>query len=343
MKRDDSLTPEETSQLLYILEKDVYTCDITPRSDKPSKHGAPEYLVLPIATRELTERFGTGKIALADLGLSYLTSDPNKRQKYPSCHASPGLMINNLTGGPPDDVWSLACTIYQLLTSRTLFHANEEYIYRIEKLEWLFGPLPAIYRRKAKQLFAVAEKPDEKPERPETPEDPSSVTEPVSKFHMKDYDECVNDRQQRYLFFKDWSQPLQVLLREPMWQKEEGNAMEQLDALHKHEEATEKTDATETDTDSQYVEAGIPPIDERKPRGPKSEEQIQIRQQYDLIDQCNLPKGVMAYSIKRVDILVIADLLLQMFQLDPEKRINIDKVLGHPWFDEIKTDPAVWL
>lgn len=347
MKRDDSLTIEDTYEILNALEENVHTYDIIPRSNKPSKHGAPDYLVSPVVTRSLTERFGTGKIALADFGLSYLTTDPGKTQKYPINHSSPGLMMGDPRAGLPDDVWSLACTVYHIVTKRTLFHEYGRDKYgKIEILEWLFGPLPAIYRRTAREIFTEAEKPDEKTESLGSPEDPSSETEPVSKLYMTEYDSFIKARPNHCRFLKDWAQPLQALLREPVWQEHGERALEALEALRQYKEATEKTGAAVTGSKSQSVKPDTPPTNGREPQGPNSEEQMQIRQQYDFIDQCHLPKGVIAYSIKRVEVLVLSDLLLQMFRLDPEKRINIDQVLDHPWFDDIETDPddgAVWL
>ena len=65
---------------------------------------------------------------------------------------------------------------------------------------------------------------------------------------------------------------------------------------------------------------------------------MRIRQQYDLIDQPPSYQGGDEYSLKSGEVSVLSDLLRQMFQLNPENRISIDKVLSHEWFDEVRKD-----
>lgn len=356
--RDDSLTFEETSRLLEIFEEEVRMYEIVPRSNQPSKHGAPKYLVRPISTRELTEQFGRGKVAIADFGLSYLTTDSNKSQEFPACHSSPGLMIENLTGKTADDVWSLACTIYHIMTGKTLFYGDAEDGYKIATLEWLFGPLPEIYRQKARKMFATTEKLDEDSESLKSPRISDTKLDLLSKVYMKDYDDFMKLRQRRCRFLKEWPQPIQALLKEPIWRDDESSTKALLESHGEEDGRTEENknsseqgpiqpntarhqagnaDEAETYIDLHYVDARGPLINESKPQGLKDEDAIHIREQYDLLDQLPSSHGVKEYSMKREEILVLSDLLLQMFQLDPEKRININEVLDHQWFGEVKS------
>lgn len=354
--RDDT-SIDKLEGILQILEREIRTCDIIPRSNKLSEHHAPRYLVEPVDTQELSQKFGTGRVGISDFGLSYSVADAPKKQRFPICYSSPGLMIGGLTGGAADDIWSLACTIYEIKTKKRLFDASTPKQYRIATLEWLFGALPEQYRNKAKEILALENNYNTIPEALETA---IVESDPVSTVYVKDFEDFVSKCQEECRFFKDSSHPLQALLREPIWQDEEREASKQQVGCGENE-GEEKPDKAETAVDHKSTQStseggeaessdGLEGHTKQSTIDPKElvhdangvrdpdRKSMHIREQYDLIDQPSSYQGGDEYSLKSGEVSTLSDLLLQMFQLNPENRISVDKVLSHKWFDEFRED-----
>lgn len=354
--RDDT-SIDKLEGILQILEREIRTCDIIPRSNKLSEHHAPRYLVEPVDTQELSQKFGTGRVGISDFGLSYSVADAPKKQRFPICYSSPGLMIGGLTGGAADDIWSLACTIYEIKTKKRLFDASTPKQYRIATLEWLFGALPEQYRNKAKEILALENNYNTIPEALETA---IVESDPVATVYVKDFEDFVSKCQEECRFFKDSSHPLQALLREPIWQDEEREASKQQVGCGENEDE-EKPDKAETAVDHKSTQStseggeaessdGLEGHTKQSTIDPKElahdansvrdpdRKSMRIREQYDLIDQPSSYQEGDEYSLKSGEVSILSDLLLQMFQLNPENRISIDKVLSHKWFDEFRED-----
>lgn len=88
---------------------------------KPITEHAPESAVLP-ATFSLPSNFD-GSIIIADFGSAFKSSNERGNAKF-SVYA-PNAAPERLLGesfGLPSDIWSLACTIFHIITGKELFH-----------------------------------------------------------------------------------------------------------------------------------------------------------------------------------------------------------------------------
>ncbi|KAI1800525.1 hypothetical protein F4811DRAFT_556749 [Daldinia bambusicola] len=122
-----------------------------------------------------------------------------------------------MSSGFPQDIWALACTIYEVILKTQLFSEYEDYSSLIRQMESWFGPLPIEYRNIAKAHLERDKKrllklPDEQFANSTAiiPEDRlSDPSQPLSL--SPDEDQRAKD-----LFMKgtDWSNPLQASLGE---------------------------------------------------------------------------------------------------------------------------------
>ncbi|KAH6652778.1 kinase-like domain-containing protein, partial [Truncatella angustata] len=75
----------------------------------------PEKLYLRGSTEQLEQKYRTGKIAIIDFGLSYLSKDdPNEGLDFQISYAAPELLTTTGHGGPSTDVWALAATLFEI-------------------------------------------------------------------------------------------------------------------------------------------------------------------------------------------------------------------------------------
>lgn len=169
----------------------------------PKPHG-PDYLVFPASLDVLQKRCPTGRVAIVDFNDSFHSSDPPKSARSHRQYAAPELIFTDVLAGPSQDIWSLACTIYELKTQEPLFSEYQSYTSLIRQMEVWFGPLPAGYRQSAK-AYLEGERPDS--------------TQALSNEEFADTDQLASlsaeeERQLRKEFIgkSSWSNPLQASL-----------------------------------------------------------------------------------------------------------------------------------
>lgn len=115
--------------------------------DSAARRTGPEYCVVPIPSYKWT-KLVSPKIAVVDFGESFLIDDPNERCGIPFEYAAPEILF----GGRPgtgSDIWSLACTLYEIRSDRSFFGSGMlegEMFDMVAELELPLGPLPEPYR-----------------------------------------------------------------------------------------------------------------------------------------------------------------------------------------------------
>ncbi|KAI1742775.1 kinase-like domain-containing protein [Xylaria scruposa] len=148
MKLDqDALSQLNRAQMLELVqEPEAYEVQTVSGVD-PRPRG-PEYCVIPL-TSKWCEKLLVNEIVITDFGESFLTSSSRQSTGIPTSYAAPEILFRQPVGVEVD-IWSLACTFYEIRTGQSLFggsfygSAFERVIY---ELEVLLGPLPNVYRK----------------------------------------------------------------------------------------------------------------------------------------------------------------------------------------------------
>ncbi|KAI0388096.1 kinase-like domain-containing protein [Hypomontagnella monticulosa] len=188
----------------------------TISGDSPGPHG-PKYLALPASLDKLEKRCRTGKVAIVDFSRSFFLSNPPESQRYNRQYAGPELLFTTAGAGSPQDIWALACTIYEIRIQTQLFSEIQDYASLIRQLELWFGPLPIEYRQVARTYLdsdktrrSSEKKPAESPTGPD--EDNSDPSKPLSMSVEEE-----NQKRERLLHVlgaTEWSHPLHASLGE---------------------------------------------------------------------------------------------------------------------------------
>ncbi|KAI1089460.1 kinase-like domain-containing protein [Rostrohypoxylon terebratum] len=121
-------------------------------SGNPPKPRAPDYCVEPSYMNDECEWFKklrVKSVAVIDFGESFFIQDPPKGTGIPDLWAAPEIIFRgSRTLGPPSDIWSLACTLFEVWTNTPLFYTFHSGLRQtIRKIEYFLGPLPQRYRR----------------------------------------------------------------------------------------------------------------------------------------------------------------------------------------------------
>ncbi|KAI0900073.1 kinase-like domain-containing protein [Annulohypoxylon nitens] len=187
-------------------------------SGEDSKPHGPDYLVLPVSLDKLQRKCRTGRVVITDFNDSFRSSDPPTFPKWNRQYAAPELLFTKTLSGPPQDIWALACTIFEIKLRTPLFSEYQDYTSLIHQMEVWFGPLPAEYRQSAKTYL---ERDKEKGLKYQATKIHSSPTQPLPEeaIHNTDYPLSLSleeERQMRKWFIgkSDWSDPLQASLGE---------------------------------------------------------------------------------------------------------------------------------
>ncbi|KAI1097607.1 kinase-like domain-containing protein, partial [Jackrogersella minutella] len=138
-----------TRQLNRFLGPRQYVPLETLSGEDAKPHG-PNYLVLPAPLNKLEGTCRTGKVAIVDFGDSFYCSKPPTSFRWHRQYAAPELLFTKTLSGFPQDIWALACTIYEIKLQSQLFSEYEDYTSLIRQMEVWFGPLPAEYRQLAR-------------------------------------------------------------------------------------------------------------------------------------------------------------------------------------------------
>ncbi|KAI1863716.1 hypothetical protein JX265_003853 [Neoarthrinium moseri] len=108
---------------------------------------APEYCVAP-ATFLKHKNLFTDQIAIVDFGESFLIEDPRSTSGIPPTYAAPEVLLGGSLG-PGTDIWSLACTFYNIQSKDLLLGGSfygSEINQIVHEIETFLGPLPQEHR-----------------------------------------------------------------------------------------------------------------------------------------------------------------------------------------------------
>ncbi|KAI0475548.1 kinase-like domain-containing protein [Xylariaceae sp. FL0804] len=148
MKLDqEALHKLDAAQMLEMLgEPDLYGIQTVSGTD-PRPIG-PEYCVIP--ARQLGwKEILLSDVAIVDFGESFLRDFPTNDTGIPTPYAAPEILFPGVPG-IGSDVWSLACTFYELRTKGKLFgdsYEGDRLPVVTHEIEVLLGALPREYRR----------------------------------------------------------------------------------------------------------------------------------------------------------------------------------------------------
>ncbi|KAI0386330.1 kinase-like protein [Hypomontagnella monticulosa] len=131
-------------------------------SEEQSQSHAPEYCV-PRIPSEWCDDFVSKTIAITDLGEAFHIDNTPKTTGIPTLYAAPEILFEGVPGFS-SDIWSLACTIYEIKENRPLFGSlwgsGTDNI--LTEMGHYLGPLPEPYRTVyRKQRLAYLGKPTE--------------------------------------------------------------------------------------------------------------------------------------------------------------------------------------
>ncbi|KAI0017041.1 protein kinase-like protein [Xylariomycetidae sp. FL0641] len=146
MKGFERLSPGEMLKLLGTPKRVAVE---TKSGDSPGPR-APEYCVEHVASRRLLDML-TDEIAIIDFGCSFHISSPSASPGYPEPYSGPEVLLDRRPG-LATDIWSLACTFYEVRTDKLLFSLGEdsrlpnEVCEAVHAMELYLGPLPSRYR-----------------------------------------------------------------------------------------------------------------------------------------------------------------------------------------------------
>ncbi|KAI0205885.1 kinase-like domain-containing protein [Astrocystis sublimbata] len=150
MKLDqDALDKLDEDQMEELTGEGDLRYVLTASGGDPRPRG-PEYSVAPLIC-DFAKKFMLEDIVVADFGESFFSSNPKKATGIPKAYAAPELLFNQPIGIEVD-IWALACTIYELRTSRDHvidadFGGNYKYEEVVEQITDLLGPLPDPYHK----------------------------------------------------------------------------------------------------------------------------------------------------------------------------------------------------
>lgn len=212
---DDQMSEED---LMEVLGKPLATPRIRTIDGRPSVR-APRRLVQHVDLTRLALST-PNRIAIVDFGCSYTLPRNMNYVGIPLGYSPPEAVLqpgNGITGGP-SDIWSLACSITEVITATTLPH--QDYLEAIQTFECLIGPLPEPLRTFWKESLGTLE--EGQRERVEAlleqPPDSTGLLAPVSistdELRQKrvqwekttgytDYLKCILSHDQRFYSFDD--------------------------------------------------------------------------------------------------------------------------------------------
>ncbi|KAL8930419.1 MAG: hypothetical protein Q9208_000603 [Pyrenodesmia sp. 3 TL-2023] len=120
MPNIDGLSTEELFQQFGPpTEQPVKRCD-----GGPIDAAAPPYAVVPLWTGQACEDVTDANLKIADFGEAYVASEKSPQTlNTPILFCPPEMLLKTGTIGMPADIWALACTIFEILGTSTLFES----------------------------------------------------------------------------------------------------------------------------------------------------------------------------------------------------------------------------
>ncbi|KAI1460383.1 kinase-like domain-containing protein [Annulohypoxylon moriforme] len=208
----------------------------------PKPHG-PDYLVFPASLEKLQKKCRTKRVAIVDFTGSFFSSDPPALPKWNRQYAAPELLFTKTMSGYPQDIWALACTIYEVKVRTPLFSEYQNYTSLIQEMEVWFGPLPAVYRQLA---ITYLKEDKEQQQTLRGTKRPSGSTQTSLEERLPNTDEPISlspeeEQNMRKMSIgkSDWLNPLQASLG-----RERDCAV-----YERNDEAYTSSDDTQSDTD----------------------------------------------------------------------------------------------
>ncbi|KAI0838806.1 kinase-like protein [Hypoxylon sp. FL0890] len=146
----DGLTKDQMLELTG--EPDLMEIE-TVSGEDPRPH-APEYCV-PGIPSGWCKSFVSDSVVIGDFGEAFHVSNPPKTTGIPELYAAPEILFEGVPG-LASDIWSLACTLYEVKTHEFLFASLWGSSIRdlLMEIQHYIGPLPEPYKSVyRKQLF----------------------------------------------------------------------------------------------------------------------------------------------------------------------------------------------
>ncbi|RWA07917.1 hypothetical protein EKO27_g7186 [Xylaria grammica] len=139
------LDPSQMAELLGVPE----AYEVQTVSGKSPLPKGPEYCVLAVK-QDWCEKLLLPEIAVIDFGESFSVNTPRNSTGIPTPYAAPEVLFNQ-TVGTGVDIWSLACTIYEVRTGDKLFgddfYQGAKFTRVVYEIEIILGPLVEPYRK----------------------------------------------------------------------------------------------------------------------------------------------------------------------------------------------------
>ncbi|KAI0139965.1 kinase-like protein [Hypoxylon sp. NC0597] len=149
----DGLTKEQMLELTG--EPELIELE-TVSGEDPQPH-APKYCVRQIS-EEWCKTLISDSVVIGDFGESFHAQNPPLTTGIPELYAAPEILLEGVPG-PASDIWSLACTIYEIKTHDILFASywGSGMSKILEVIRSYIGPLPepykSVYRRKLAEYY----------------------------------------------------------------------------------------------------------------------------------------------------------------------------------------------
>ncbi|KAF7532561.1 hypothetical protein G7054_g7866 [Neopestalotiopsis clavispora] len=135
-------------ELLALIDEKPITIPVFTKDGEDCGAHAPRYTVASIY-KPWFETLLLEKVAIGDFGESFRITDPEKTTGIPLQYAAPEILLPG-KAGLGSDIWSLACTLYEIRTGKALLGSDQWGGARFGKLvydiEGLLGPLPEPFR-----------------------------------------------------------------------------------------------------------------------------------------------------------------------------------------------------
>ncbi|OTB03596.1 hypothetical protein M426DRAFT_23539 [Hypoxylon sp. CI-4A] len=145
----DGITKEQMLELTG--EPEQFEIE-TVSGEDPRPH-APEYCVGPISW-DWCDKFTTDSIVICDLGESFHVDAPPETTGIPELFAAPEILLEGVPGAA-SDIWSLACTIFEIRTGDTLFAYlwGSTTVNLLNMIASYLGPMPEPYKSAYRRIM----------------------------------------------------------------------------------------------------------------------------------------------------------------------------------------------
>ena len=140
----EDLTKDQMRELLGEPEMAL----IETRSGSDPGPRAPKYCVNALPEYWCEKLITTPEIVIVDFGESFHVASPRESWGTPLTYAAPEVVFRKAatgTSGFNSDVWSLACTMYEIKVGDPLFTSASSPRSLVQDIELFLGPLPDLY------------------------------------------------------------------------------------------------------------------------------------------------------------------------------------------------------